>query len=354
MSKVAPKRQRTAAVRRDDFSEEAGMDAGQTSDDAQHSVDVGAFAQRFSQIVTHLVMDTYCTAERRFWCRLSFSDAFEWGRRLTGLQSIVVRCLRYVPDQSAWAWRDRMDYGKGLQRAMNDKVTAVVEGHAEGRRAAQAGGGTLESIAFDDFDPPGDYGYEGDTTGDIDMDEMSEVTAIAENPPTLPPPLDPPPTLSALTSITGLSEKHCPRHDRLWQLPSLRTVQAAYYGEFDSAEVLGPLVRTAQHLKGLDMEIRPDILAESLTVIPVAAGGGQPGPLSQLELVGTLGVLGQSEHISINQWRNGLERLQAVLVERGCHSIKQLNVDFIDGPDPLTRTSSRRCRPWRPSRAPCV
>ncbi|CEL91721.1 unnamed protein product [Vitrella brassicaformis CCMP3155] len=80
------------------------------------------------------------------------------------------------------------------------------------------------------------------------------------------------------------------------------------------------------------MEIRPDILAESLTAIPVTAGGGQPGPLSQLELVGTLGVLGRSDQISINQWRNGLERLQAVLVERGCHSIKQLDVDFIDGP----------------------
>ncbi|CEL91720.1 unnamed protein product [Vitrella brassicaformis CCMP3155] len=97
MSGVAPKRPRTAAVRGDSFGEEAGMDAGQTTsgqvESASHSVDVGAFAQRFSQIpviigcvfsflslhlvaalpqrlwrhvcaqITHLVMDTYNTAE---------------------------------------------------------------------------------------------------------------------------------------------------------------------------------------------------------------------------------------------------------------------------------------------------
>ncbi|CEM38510.1 unnamed protein product [Vitrella brassicaformis CCMP3155] len=136
-----------------------------------HRIDLEAFAQRFSQIpvvvayvfsflslhwvaalpqrlwrpvgsqITHLVMNAYDTAERRFWCGLSFGDAFEWGRRLTRLRSIVVKYptgLRFpsgTPD------------GRKI-------ATALVEGHIEGQRAAAAAAtgqqarSTLKSLEF--------------------------------------------------------------------------------------------------------------------------------------------------------------------------------------------------------------
>ncbi|CEM39361.1 unnamed protein product [Vitrella brassicaformis CCMP3155] len=129
MSESASKRQRRAAEGEEHGNEEAMVDAdGQHQQHQQHqqatpsySIDLEAFAHHFGQIpvvvayvfsfvslhlvaalpqrlwrhvgcqITQLVMDTYDTAERRFWCGLSFADAFEWGRKLTRLRSIMAR-----------------------------------------------------------------------------------------------------------------------------------------------------------------------------------------------------------------------------------------------------------------------
>jgi len=91
-------------------------------------------------------------------------------------------------------------------------------------------------------------------------------------------------------------------------------------GRVDDGGVLGELVATSRRLKELHVESNPDAMAESLRRITVAAAG-QPGPLSQLEDIGTL---------RMRTGARGLEGLQAVLVDRGCRSIKKLSIKLED------------------------
>jgi len=100
-------------------------------------------------------------------------------------------------------------------------------------------------------------------------------------------------------------------------------------------ETLGELVATSRRLRELDVWIDPDELADALEAIPVPAeGGGQSGPLSRLEHIGTLtfgsgdGPFSEKWALSIGEWTAALQRLQTVLVDRGCRSIKMLNVRF--------------------------
>ncbi|CEL91704.1 unnamed protein product [Vitrella brassicaformis CCMP3155] len=370
MSESASKRQRRAAAERaeddsEDGHDEAMMDTNSLQQQKQqkqatpsHSIDLEAFAQRFSQIpvvvayvfsfvslhlvaalpqrpwrhvgcqITHLVMDAYDTAERRFWCGLSFSDVFEWGRRLTGLESIVVRCpfVFHLPGRLSLPVPVT---SYGLPARIDDKiVTALVEGHSEGRRAAAATAATaagqqapttLESIEFSKFD----------STIVVDEAEGRDIIAAEQRVAALPRPLDPAPTLTSLTSITVQSFSGCPGRGRHWRLPSLeRVVQID--GRVRS-EVLGGLFATSRRLKELHVKCRPNAMADSLRCIPTAAAG-QPGPLSQLEHIGTLCMPSASAE--------GLQRLQAVLVDRGCRSIKKLSVK-IEGSDIDRRIDSR-------------
>ncbi|CEM39408.1 unnamed protein product [Vitrella brassicaformis CCMP3155] len=299
MSEPAPKRQRLAAEGEEDDSNdghhEAVMDTDgeqqqqqqATASHATHSIDLEAFAQSFSQIpvvvayvfsfvslhlvaalpqrlwrhvgcqITRLVMDTYDTAERRFWCGLSFADAFEWGRRLTRLRSIVVK---YPIELAVPSDFDFFTLSPVIEKI----VTALVEGHSDGRRGAAATA----------------TGLQGPTTLESIDISKGESTII-------------------------------------WQLPSIETVQVR---KTVYPEIVGELVATSRRLKELQVECHPDAMADSLRRIPTATAG-QPGPLSQLEDIGTLNV------------RNGavrLEGLQAVLVDRGCRSIKKLSIKLED------------------------
>ncbi|CEM01742.1 unnamed protein product [Vitrella brassicaformis CCMP3155] len=339
-------RQPTAAQQQEEEEEE---------EEVTHSIDLEAFAQRFSQIpvvvayvfsfvslhlvaalpqrlwrhvgcqITQLVTDTHDTAERRFWCGLSFSDAFEWGRRLTRLKSIVVK---YPPSLVVRHHHGfSCDYHSLSLLISNKIVTALVEGHSEGRRAAAATATgrqaptTLESIDIS----------EGGSDIIVEEAEGRDIRAATEPSVALPPPLDPPPTLTSLRSIiipghelsmTGIipeDELSCPGRGRHWQLPSLETVQvreSAYDGE-----VLGELVATSRRLKELHVECHPDVMAGSLRRIPVAAAAGQPGLLSRLEDIGTL---------SVRTGAADLEGLQEILVDRGCRSIKKLSIRLED------------------------
>ncbi|CEM01767.1 unnamed protein product [Vitrella brassicaformis CCMP3155] len=302
MSESASKRQRQTVEGEehglDDGHHEAVMDTDgrqqqqqqeATASHTTHTIDLEAFAQRFSQIpvvvayvfsfvslhlvaalpqrlwrhvgcqITQLVMDTYDTAERRFWCGLSFADAFE-----------------------------------------------AAAATAAGRQAPT----TLESIDI----------IKGESAIVVDEAEGRDIRAARERLAALPPALDPPLTLTSLRSITGVPggyEPSYPGRGRHWQLPSLEKVQVR--GMLYRGEMLGELVGTSRRLKELHVECHPDVMANSLAQIPVAAAG-QPGLLSQLEDVGTLRMSSASAR--------GLERLQAVLVNRGCRSIKKLKVTF--------------------------
>ncbi|CEL91722.1 unnamed protein product [Vitrella brassicaformis CCMP3155] len=278
-----------------------------------HSIDLEAFAQRFGQVpavvayvfsflslhlvaalpqrlwrhvgsqITRLVMDTHDTAERRFWWGLSFNDAFEWGRRLTGLESIVVRCPS--------GFRSNLGY--------------THYGYLERIATGQQAGSTLESI---------EYSKSGSRIH-VDEEEDQMIMAAEQRPASFPPPLNPPPTLTALTSMTIRRYRlSYPGGGRHWRLPSLERLHIV---GMVGRETLGGLVATARRLKELHVDCHPDAMAESLAQIPTAAAG-QPGLLSQLEDIGTL---------TMPKIRAaGLQRLQAVLVDRGCRSIKKLSI----------------------------
>ncbi|CEM08762.1 unnamed protein product [Vitrella brassicaformis CCMP3155] len=323
-----------------------------------HSVDLEAFAQRCSQLpvvvayvfsfvslhlvaalpqrlwrhvgcqITQLVMDTYDTAERRFWCGLSFNDALEWGRRLKRLSSIVVEypmCL-HVPTVTPAGRLSANDSLTLLPRMSNKVVTALVEGHIQGRRAAaaaaaaatrQPAGSTLNSIDIS----------RKECSITVEKDEYRNIRAATEQSSALPPPLDPPPILQSLESITAIilppipGTLVCPGRGRHWQLPSLETVHVpgTVHCNVVLADILGELVGTSRCLKDLHVECTPVAMRRTLRHIPTAAAG-QPGPLAQLEYIGTLRMP--------NAWAAGLEDLQDVLVDRGCRSIKKLDIDF--------------------------
>ncbi|CEM34804.1 unnamed protein product [Vitrella brassicaformis CCMP3155] len=330
MSEVSKRQRRPAEGEKDDLEE------GHKNAAASHSIDLEAFAQRFSQIpvvvayvfsflslhlvaalprrlwrhvgcqITQLVVGAYDTAERRFWCGLSFSDAFEWGRQLTRLESIIVEYPRGLFIQrSTPAGRPYGCDSRTLPQMSDKAVTALVEGHSEGQPSRP----TI-----------GQLHYSEGKTVTISEDEYRYIRAEREQCATLP--LDPALTLTSITSITGIPTL-CPGRGRHWQLPSLERVQIE--GPV-GAQMLGEVVATSRCLKQLQVECTPDVMADSLRCIPVTADG-KSGPLSQLEDIGTLKVF---------TWRAaGLERLQAVLVDRGCRAIKELSVDLgeaeIDG-----------------------
>jgi len=204
-----------------DEEEEEDLQDGPQENTASHTVDMRAFAHRFSSIpvligcvfsflplhllaqlpqglcrrvssqITRLVIDTYGRAERLFWCRLPFADAFAWGRRLTQLIAIVIR----FPQPSGLPYVTGEAYAKDLIDKVAGNVIVLVEGHCEGPSAGAAAAAagqsphsTLESIEFNEIDL---------STRFIDSDEYREVRAIGQQaaafprPSTLPPPSTP-------------------------------------------------------------------------------------------------------------------------------------------------------------------
>ncbi|CEM01731.1 unnamed protein product [Vitrella brassicaformis CCMP3155] len=87
------------------------------------------------------------------------------------------------------------------------------------------------------------------------------------------------------------------------------------------------MVGASRRLKELQVHSNPDSMANTLRRLP-AAEARQPGPLSQLEDVGTLTFVTMGADIGFDGWREGLGRLQTVLVDRGCRSIKRFKAKF--------------------------
>jgi len=281
--------------------------------------------------ILNLVVDTYDTAERRFWCGLTglaFADALALGRLLTQLRSIVFIYPRNsrvnprkpfpdFPDRRRGYWATRGNwwgfisplshahdepFHKAVLSAGTDIIAVLVEGHCEEQRAAAVAPGppargTLESIEF----------IKGGRTLVIEEDEYDELTSIRRQAAAdgLPAPLDPPPSLDALSTIKGIGHHDFYRHDRHWQLPSLRCLK--------------------------DLRCTPNSLAGSLARISVAEAG-QAGPLAQLEDIGVLDMRdprnGDDGILAYGKWKEGLDGLKTVLDDRGCHSLKNVSVRF--------------------------
>ncbi|CEM33089.1 unnamed protein product [Vitrella brassicaformis CCMP3155] len=180
----------------------------------------------------------------------------------------------------------------------------MVEGHIAARRAAKMEGGTLHTITI-----------EG-----IQLTRKERETVTRTHPP-LPPLADPPPALPALTNIVGLMPVHQGLADRRWRVPSLAVVQQEGW----DADTLGRFISTSSSLRrvfvGGSSSFDEGGWAGVFEGIPETPPGQQGGPLSQLEAIGTIKIRGNSTD------QLGVERLQAVLLARGCRrSLQRLDV----------------------------
>ncbi|CEM11842.1 unnamed protein product [Vitrella brassicaformis CCMP3155] len=350
--------------------------AASSSTKTSHSVDLDAFARQFTGIpaiigcvfsflslhlmaqlpkrlwrhvgarVTRLFINTCNGAERRFWCGLSFDAAFSFGRLLTQIECIVIRFpsgsyvrIRIPPSSCGrTSSGPSIRYSRILIRRGADIVTALVEGHCD-RQRGQAARSTLESIEFST----------SQLRLSLDDDEYDQAESVWQHA-ALAPPLDTPPTLHSLTSISGFGEHDFMpasfyRQDRHWQLPSLQRLQtlADRPSDRDGQPCWGVprlLLRACRSLREVDMAMPPGHVAEALAEIPIAQDG-QPGPLSQLQDIGplicmhhhpvdviTAGYNAGCTIIPPDEWAAGVGRLQGVLVARGCRSIKSVTVDL--------------------------
>ncbi|CEM14023.1 unnamed protein product [Vitrella brassicaformis CCMP3155] len=225
----------------------------------------------------HLTISAADQHERSFWQTATIDLVKEWATYLRQLTSIVLR------------------YPLGFPRWCLDVFLAMVEGHIAGRRAANMGGGTLQSITIE----------EGVRVTDLELRTVLRIY------PSLPPRLDPPPTLHALTTIEGLHRDHQGLADRRWEMPSLTTAQQRNW----DAGRLGQFISSSRSLRCVDGSFGGEVWPRVLEGIP-AAPAGQPGrPLAQLESIGTIEI----------DWHDHRE----VLVARGCRqSLEQLHVCF--------------------------
>ncbi|CEM19607.1 unnamed protein product [Vitrella brassicaformis CCMP3155] len=238
----------------------------------------------------HLTISAADENERSFWQRTTTDLVKEWATYLTKLTCVVL-C-----------------YPLGFPMWCLDVFVAVIEGHIAGRRAANMDGGTLQTISIE----------EG-----VRLTDTARRTVARIDPP-LPPPLDPPPTLHALTTITGLTLYHEMLADRRWRMPSLPIVRQGEWG-FDSLR-LGQIISSSRSLRRVDGSFRGDGWARVFEGVPEAPAGQRGGPLSNLESIGTILVEGDYPAGIDRQF---VARLEAVLVARGCRQLlKQLHVRF--------------------------
>ncbi|CEM14031.1 unnamed protein product [Vitrella brassicaformis CCMP3155] len=223
--------------------------------------------------------------ERSFWQHVRLAFVTQLAARLTHLTSIT---LHHPIGFSCWCL---------------DVFVAMVEGHIAGRRAADLTGGTLQTVAIEEG---------ARLTGPAGQ-------SVARTHPPLPAPLDPPPTLHALTTIAVLQNDHRQLADRGWLMPSLAIVQQC--GCWWDADRLGQFISSSRSLRRVVYRLNGEDWARVFERIPAAPAGQQGGPLAQLESIGTI--------LLFNNSPAGVERLQQVLVARGCQqSLKQLHVQF--------------------------
>ncbi|CEM17806.1 unnamed protein product [Vitrella brassicaformis CCMP3155] len=228
----------------------------------------------------HLTVSAADEDERSFWQRTTIDLVKEWATYLRQLTCVV---LCYPLGFPSWCF---------------DVFVAIIEGHIAGRREANLGGETLETIAIEGLQRTG-------------------TARRARTDPLLPAPLDPLPTLDALTTIAGLTHQHEVVADRHWLVPSFAVVGQEGW----DADRLGRLISSSRSLRCVDGSFKGEEWADVFERIP-AAPVGQQGPLAQLEGIGTINI-DDGDH------RAGIDRLQEVLIARGCRrSLKQLHVVF--------------------------
>ncbi|CEM10280.1 unnamed protein product [Vitrella brassicaformis CCMP3155] len=221
--------------------------------------------------------------ERSFWQHVHLAFVTQLAARLTRLTTIT---LRYPDGFRLWCF---------------DVFVAIIEGHTAGRRAANLTGGTLHIIAV---------------KRGVRLIGTARQT-VARTHPSLPAPLDPPPTLHALTTIAGLRDDHEELAERGWLVPSLAVVRQEGW----DADRLSQLISSSRSLWCVDGTFVGEEWADVFEDIPATPAGQQGGPLAQLEEIGTILVEGDD--------LAGLNRLQEALVARGCRrSLKQLHVEF--------------------------
>ncbi|CEM27202.1 unnamed protein product [Vitrella brassicaformis CCMP3155] len=269
-----------------------------------------------------LDIDSSRAADRAFWQAMPVNVAKRWGGRMPKLTRI---------------WCCHPDGEGGWCLAA---VTALIEGHTEGRTAMVAEkrreserrgeasdipDGSLTTIAFEAVE-----------LSDEDMLSVRRINhlSVRRIHPYLPPVCAPPPSLPALTSISGLTARHRFIGSRHWRVPSLERVQA-----HEHIDTLGPLVGSSRCLRVFDVPSTVGQKAEVLQQVPVAAEEGQPGPLANLEDIGPIEVEGDMMGNLVGWglwlatfWRtHRLQELESVLVSRGCRrSLKSLKVKFVE------------------------
>ncbi|CEL99399.1 unnamed protein product [Vitrella brassicaformis CCMP3155] len=237
----------------------------------------------------HLTISAADDHERSFWQRITIDVVKEWATHLRQLTSMILRHPVRFP---MWCF---------------DVFVAIIEGHIAGRRAANIQGGTLHTITI---------------KKGVRLTGTARQSVARTNPP-LPAPLDPFPTLNALETIEGLTREHRQLADRHCLVPSLATVRQE--GWWADGYLLGRLITSSRSLRCVDGSLDGEGWADVLERIPAApAGQLKGGLLAQLESIGTI-VVNDAEHDEDDL--AGIERLQEVLVARGCRrSLKQLHV----------------------------
>ncbi|CEM33093.1 unnamed protein product [Vitrella brassicaformis CCMP3155] len=214
-----------------------------------NSIAMGAGAQ-----CRQLDIDSSRAADRAFWQTMPVNVAKTWGGRMPKLTRIW--CC-HPAGGGAWCL---------------NVITALIEGHTEGRTAMVA-------------EKRGEAERRGEAA-DIPDGSLTAITFEAAE----------------------LSEAH------------------------EHIDTLGPLVGSSRCLRVFDVPSTVDQKAEVLEEVPVAAEEGQPGPLANLEDIGTIEVPGDlMDPEVLTVWCTRLQELGSTLVARGCRrSLRSLKVNFVD------------------------
>jgi len=206
----------------------------------------------------HLSISARLRGERSLWQRIPLALVQQIATSLTQLISITFCHPSAIP---LWCF---------------DVFLTVVESHVAGRRAANMDGGTLRTITIEK------HGWRSNESGTFGREH-----------PARPPLVDPPPTLSALTAIKGLSEFHFDLGGRGWLMPSLEEVTleedvSMGYG----AAKLGQLIDSSHSVRRIDWCLRAEWWVEDVFERMPTPDPGQPGPLRHLEAIGTIDLNG--------------------------------------------------------------
>ncbi|CEM23346.1 unnamed protein product [Vitrella brassicaformis CCMP3155] len=239
--------------------------------------------QHIAPQYTHLLIDGHDRDDERFWGRMPSHVARLWGCRLMHLTSVTLR-------QPLGRYTYKRGWGIGA-------LISILDGHSSARQREREAGaemdeGSLTSIAFECF-PASHDGF----------NHQPPAVLMANVPIRLP----------ALTSMTGV-------HDGLkWLLlrleaPSIEMIQ----GDMDAnVWALGPFLQHSTRLKRYCVPSTSIYKIVVFNCIRVAAAG-QPGPLSQLQDIGRMG-LPPSEQLA---------PLQNILFNHGCRSLSSLDLEL--------------------------